>query len=135
MDMPLMPLIRSINLSGVGPKSSSCKEHQPCSSCLYFRWLHEANAIVHYCMAWYDQQGIVSRYCICEAFKQFFIFQVEIYFIHTYYNDGFIVLSCAFADEIACVDPDICTAVCENPVGCSNVAYPKLVQELLPPGI
>ena len=39
-----------------------------------------------------------------------------------------------YLDEIACTDPEICSAVCDNSVGCSNVAYPKLVQELLPPG-
>lgn len=37
-------------------------------------------------------------------------------------------------DEIGCVDPEICKAVCDNPYGCSNIAYPKLVVELLPQG-
>ncbi|XP_064631090.1 sodium/mannose cotransporter SLC5A10-like [Lineus longissimus] len=40
-----------------------------------------------------------------------------------------------FPDEVACVDPDICMQVCQNPVGCSNIAYPKLVVELLPAGL
>ena len=40
-----------------------------------------------------------------------------------------------FSDEVACTDPDICKAVCDNPVGCSNIAYPKLVLELLPIGM
>ncbi|KAL4219666.1 hypothetical protein ACF0H5_022238 [Mactra antiquata] len=39
-----------------------------------------------------------------------------------------------FPDEVGCVDPDICKEVCDNPVGCSNIAYPKLVLELLPTG-
>lgn len=39
-----------------------------------------------------------------------------------------------FPDEVACTDPDICKSVCDNPVGCSNIAYPKLVLELLPTG-
>ena len=37
-------------------------------------------------------------------------------------------------DEVACVDPEICQKACDNPIGCSNIAYPKLVLELLPKG-
>ena len=37
-------------------------------------------------------------------------------------------------DEIACVDPDVCMATCESPAGCSNIAYPLLVLNLLPAG-
>ncbi|KAL8612777.1 hypothetical protein ACOMHN_033447 [Nucella lapillus] len=40
-----------------------------------------------------------------------------------------------FPDEVGCVDPTICRGVCENPNGCSNIAYPKLVVELLPAGV
>jgi len=32
------------------------------------------------------------------------------------------------------VDPDVCKAVCDNPAGCTNIAYPKLVVELMPIG-
>ena len=39
-----------------------------------------------------------------------------------------------FSDEVACVVPDICKSVCDNPSGCSNIAYPKLVLELAPTG-
>lgn len=39
-----------------------------------------------------------------------------------------------FADEVACVDPDICQRVCGARVGCSNIAYPKLVMALMPVG-
>ncbi|KAL5012467.1 hypothetical protein ScPMuIL_011018 [Solemya velum] len=39
-----------------------------------------------------------------------------------------------YTDEVACVDPDLCQKYCDNPVGCSNIAYPKLVLELLPVG-
>ncbi|XP_078000583.1 sodium/glucose cotransporter 4-like [Glandiceps talaboti] len=38
-------------------------------------------------------------------------------------------------DEIACIDEDICDAVCNNPSGCTNVAYPRLVMRLLPIGL
>ncbi|CAN9506022.1 unnamed protein product [Ophioblennius macclurei] len=40
-----------------------------------------------------------------------------------------------FPDEVACVDPAVCRAVCGTPVGCSNIAYPKLVMELMPAGL
>uniref|UniRef100_A0A674JMT5 Sodium/mannose cotransporter SLC5A10 n=1 Tax=Terrapene triunguis TaxID=2587831 RepID=A0A674JMT5_9SAUR len=34
-----------------------------------------------------------------------------------------------------CVDPDECVRVCGSEVGCSNIAYPKLVVELMPSGL
>ncbi|ESP05039.1 hypothetical protein LOTGIDRAFT_109602 [Lottia gigantea] len=37
-----------------------------------------------------------------------------------------------FPDEIGCVEPELCMEVCENPHGCSNLVYPKLIVELLP---
>nr|WLN44355.1 AAT15 [Sinonovacula rivularis] len=40
-----------------------------------------------------------------------------------------------YPNEIACVDPDECLKFCGNPVGCSNIAYPKLVLELMPIGL
>ncbi|NWU03537.1 SC5A9 protein, partial [Urocynchramus pylzowi] len=40
-----------------------------------------------------------------------------------------------FPDEVACVDPEICKRVCGAAVGCSNIAYPKLVIELMPDGL
>uniref|UniRef100_A0A7N6B7K9 Solute carrier family 5 member 9 n=1 Tax=Anabas testudineus TaxID=64144 RepID=A0A7N6B7K9_ANATE len=40
-----------------------------------------------------------------------------------------------FPDEVGCVDPDICQSVCGASVGCSNIAYPKLVVELMPVGL
>ena len=39
-----------------------------------------------------------------------------------------------FLEEVACTDPDVCREVCDNSAGCSNIAYPKLVLELLPVG-
>lgn len=38
------------------------------------------------------------------------------------------------ADLVACADPDSCENICGNPSGCSDIAYPKLVIELLPLG-
>jgi hypothetical protein len=37
-------------------------------------------------------------------------------------------------DEVACATAEACTEVCGNPMGCSNIAYPKLVLELMPTG-
>ncbi|XP_046584860.1 sodium/glucose cotransporter 4-like [Haliotis rubra] len=40
-----------------------------------------------------------------------------------------------YPDQVACVDPDTCWEVCENRAGCTNIAYPKLVIELMPEGL
>ncbi|XP_037243061.1 sodium/glucose cotransporter 5 isoform X2 [Falco rusticolus] len=40
-----------------------------------------------------------------------------------------------YPDTVACVDPEECTRVCGTAVGCSNIAYPKLVVELMPSGL
>uniref|UniRef100_A0A803VWW8 Solute carrier family 5 member 9 n=1 Tax=Ficedula albicollis TaxID=59894 RepID=A0A803VWW8_FICAL len=40
-----------------------------------------------------------------------------------------------FPDEVACVDPEECKRICGAAVGCSNIAYPKLVIELMPDGL
>ncbi|KAI0223188.1 Sodium/myo-inositol cotransporter [Lamellibrachia satsuma] len=40
-----------------------------------------------------------------------------------------------YTEEVACADPDVCEAVCQNRAGCSNIAYPKLVLELMPTGL
>ncbi|KAM3620150.1 uncharacterized protein V6R79_018925 [Siganus canaliculatus] len=40
-----------------------------------------------------------------------------------------------FPEEVGCVDPQVCEAVCGASVGCSNIAYPKLVVELMPMGL
>ncbi|XDV53996.1 hypothetical protein PO909_022377 [Leuciscus waleckii] len=40
-----------------------------------------------------------------------------------------------YPDEIACVDPKECDLYCGTSVGCSNIAYPKLVVDLMPNGL
>ncbi|XP_048351540.1 sodium/myo-inositol cotransporter 2 isoform X1 [Sphaerodactylus townsendi] len=40
-----------------------------------------------------------------------------------------------FPDLVACADPETCKKICKNPSGCSDIAYPKLVIELLPIGL
>ena len=40
----------------------------------------------------------------------------------------------SISDEVACIDPVKCKEICDNPSGCSNIAYPKLVLELAPTG-
>ncbi|XP_027488728.1 sodium/glucose cotransporter 2-like, partial [Corapipo altera] len=38
-----------------------------------------------------------------------------------------------FPEVVGCADPQVCARACGSPVGCSNVAYPRLVLGLLPP--
>ncbi|XP_043945027.1 sodium/myo-inositol cotransporter 2 [Protopterus annectens] len=40
-----------------------------------------------------------------------------------------------YTEQVACADPHICKQVCMNPSGCSDIAYPKLVIEILPQGL
>merc|ERR1719495_2105157 len=40
-----------------------------------------------------------------------------------------------YPNEIGCVDPEICEAICQNPVSCSNIAYPRLVLGIMPEGM
>uniref|UniRef100_A0A6I8PIN5 Solute carrier family 5 member 2 n=1 Tax=Ornithorhynchus anatinus TaxID=9258 RepID=A0A6I8PIN5_ORNAN len=51
----------------------------------------------------------------------------------------FVILAGAFVlmgyDEVACVVPEVCERVCGTEVGCSNIAYPRLVVKLMPNGL
>ncbi|CAL8268394.1 unnamed protein product [Lota lota] len=40
-----------------------------------------------------------------------------------------------FTDEIACIGPEHCMAVCGSKAGCSNIAYPRLVMSVMPIGL
>ncbi|XP_071097640.1 sodium/glucose cotransporter 4-like [Haliotis cracherodii] len=40
-----------------------------------------------------------------------------------------------YPDEVACADPEVCKCICDNPTGCSNIAYPLLVVRILGPGL
>ncbi|XP_069036905.1 sodium/mannose cotransporter SLC5A10 [Lepisosteus oculatus] len=40
-----------------------------------------------------------------------------------------------YPDSVGCVDPEECVKVCGAEVGCSNIAFPKLVIELMPSGL
>ncbi|KAM4628155.1 sodium/glucose cotransporter 2 isoform 3-T3 [Polymixia lowei] len=40
-----------------------------------------------------------------------------------------------FPDEVGCVVPEVCKEVCGTEVGCSNIAYPKLVVSVMPSGL
>ncbi|KAF2361701.1 Sodium/solute symporter [Trinorchestia longiramus] len=40
-----------------------------------------------------------------------------------------------FPDEVACVEPQECESICGSEGGCTNIAYVKLVLELLPDGL
>ena len=38
------------------------------------------------------------------------------------------------SDEVACVDPEICNYICQSEAGCSSIAYPRLVLDIMPDG-
>ncbi|KAG2456683.1 sodium/myo-inositol cotransporter [Polypterus senegalus] len=40
-----------------------------------------------------------------------------------------------YADELVCINPEHCMKVCGSRAGCSNIAYPRLVMNLLPVGL
>uniref|UniRef100_A0A8D3DHJ1 Sodium/glucose cotransporter 1 n=1 Tax=Scophthalmus maximus TaxID=52904 RepID=A0A8D3DHJ1_SCOMX len=40
-----------------------------------------------------------------------------------------------YPDEVACVEPELCEQYCGASVGCTNIAYPKLVVDLMPNGL
>ena len=40
-----------------------------------------------------------------------------------------------YPDTVGCVDPAVCQEFCNNPVSCSNTAYPALVLGILPEGL
>ncbi|XP_043114515.1 sodium/glucose cotransporter 2 [Puntigrus tetrazona] len=40
-----------------------------------------------------------------------------------------------YPDEVGCVESSVCTKVCGTAVGCSNIAYPKLVVSVMPTGL
>ncbi|KAG7282582.1 hypothetical protein CRUP_018701, partial [Coryphaenoides rupestris] len=40
-----------------------------------------------------------------------------------------------YPNVVACVDPEECLKFCDAAVGCTNIAYPKLVVDLMPDGL
>ncbi|KAI3389140.1 hypothetical protein SNEBB_006085 [Seison nebaliae] len=40
-----------------------------------------------------------------------------------------------YPNEIGCASPDECLAACGNAIGCTNMAYPRLVMRLMPNGV
>lgn len=40
-----------------------------------------------------------------------------------------------YPDRIACSTPEDCDCICDNPAGCTNIAYPILVLTILPIGV
>ncbi|TSM12499.1 Sodium/glucose cotransporter 1 [Bagarius yarrelli] len=47
-------------------------------------------------------------------------------------NPGSRVTGVPGPDEVACVVPELCKEYCDTGVGCTNIAYPKLVVDLMP---
>ena len=44
------------------------------------------------------------------------------------------VYLCVIVDTVGCATPETCMEVCGSKSGCSNIAYPSLVIDLMPPG-
>ena len=40
-----------------------------------------------------------------------------------------------YTNEVACSDPDKCMDICSSEAGCTNIAYVKLVLDLMPQGV
>ncbi|XP_070807458.1 sodium/glucose cotransporter 1-like isoform X5 [Pituophis catenifer annectens] len=40
-----------------------------------------------------------------------------------------------YRDKVACVVPSVCKKICGTEVGCTNIAYPTMVVELMPDGL
>ncbi|KAF0314303.1 Sodium/myo-inositol cotransporter 2 [Amphibalanus amphitrite] len=40
-----------------------------------------------------------------------------------------------YPDEVGCAVPEECKRICDNEISCSNIAYPKLVLNIMPQGI
>ncbi|XP_069475947.1 sodium/glucose cotransporter 1 [Ambystoma mexicanum] len=40
-----------------------------------------------------------------------------------------------YTEEVACVLPSVCKKACDTEVGCTNIAYPKMVVDLMPDGL
>merc|ERR550519_130977 len=40
-----------------------------------------------------------------------------------------------FTEEVACAKPEICKSICGSEAGCTNIAFVKLVTELMPVGM
>lgn len=53
---------------------------------------------------------------------------------HIYYRCFLTFSVLRAADEVACVVPELCKEYCDAEVGCTNIAYPKLVVDLMPNG-
>jgi hypothetical protein len=39
-----------------------------------------------------------------------------------------------YPNTVGCADPDTCFKVCGSKSGCSNLAYPLLIMEIMPTG-
>ena len=89
--------------------------------------LHEDPAFLHLLLARNDQQNSLPRFSQ-NSLPRFSLPQL------LPFCRVFSICLCAISDQIACSDPDVCNDICENKSGCTNIAYPLLVLNLLPSG-
>lgn len=111
--------------SAVGdrPALPVCQEPVPRQGRLYLMWLPEASAHVPHGVPRDDQQDPLHRCVATSGFgssDSFSCHRADLIHFHP--------------DMVACVHPAECERFCGTAVGCSNIAYPKLVVDLMPNG-
>ena len=62
------------------------------------------------------------------------IYDIYILFIYLFIYIYILCMYLLRLDEVGCVDPGKCFEICESRTGCSNIAMPKLVLEIMPSG-
>ncbi|KAM3875620.1 LOW QUALITY PROTEIN: sodium/glucose cotransporter 2 [Diretmus argenteus] len=73
--------------------------------------------------------GMISRVLFPGLWLRLFPFKS-----HLFYEGRPYVCSSPI-DEVGCVVPEVCKEVCGTEVGCSNIAYPRLVVSIMPNGL
>lgn len=56
------------------------------------------------------------------------------YYIYIFYLADVLKVTVVFIELVGCATPDDCVAACGNKAGCTNIAYPLLVVQLMPNG-
>ena len=58
-----------------------------------------------------------------------------LYLLFLFNNSNLTAKCVPFVEEIGCSDPVKCMEICGNENGCSNIAYPKLIIDVMPDGL
>lgn len=140
--------------AGDSPAVPCCSQPHPREGGLHHVWLPQTAAYVPHGVSWHDQQGALPR-SVASAHslqshlregntnkRNIFECQIIVLQVVTFkkcqrksvFLQRVCVCFCAHVDEVGCVVPEVCKKVCGTEVGCSNIAYPKLVVSLMPNG-